>query len=218
MRRLLLGSAAATVVALASAAVVLAADPSKEKIELTAAGQAQAKAEVLRRKDVGSGWLGGAKKPDLSGTKCSYKPKQSDLVVIGAAETAWHQQGFEIESEAQVLRTPKMVRLDWQRTAVAPQVVPCLRESFEKQLGSSGKLVSVRRVSFPHVARLTTAFRLTIDVKTPSGTVPLESDFVALGQARNEISLSLLGPSAAKTVLRKAEVRLARLLAARLGP
>jgi hypothetical protein len=53
-------------------------------------------------------------------------------------------------------------------------------------------------------------------VKTGGGSVPVESDFVLLGKGRNEVSLSLFGPSAAKTILRKAELRLARLLVARM--
>lgn len=216
MKRLLLGSAAAALVASVSAAAVMAADPSKEQVALTAAGNAQAKAEVLRGKDLGQGWSGGAKKPDLTGLKCSYKPKQSDLAIVGAAETTWQRQGFEISSEAQVLRTPKMVRLDWQRTILAPQVVPCLRKSFQKQLGSSAKLASIRRIAFPHMAQYATAFRMIIDVKTGGGTVPVESDFVALGRGRNEISLSLFGPRAAKAVLQKAELKLARLVVARM--
>ena len=216
MKRLLLGAAAAAVVASISAGAVLAGDPTKEQVALTAAGNAHAKPEVLRRKDVGPGWSGGSRKPDLTGLHCSYKPKQSDLVIVGAAETTWHRQGFEIDSEAQVLRTPKMVRLDWQRTVVAPQVLACLRESFEKQLGSSGKLVSLRRVAVPQLATFARAFRITIDVKTSGGSIPVESDFVLLGQARNEISLSVLGPSAAKALLRKAELRLARVLVGRM--
>jgi hypothetical protein len=215
MRRFLLGAAVAAFVACVSAPAVLAADPSKEKVALTAAGNAQARAEVLRRTDVGQGWTGGAKKPDLTGLKCSYKPKQSDLVIVGAAETTWQRQGFEVDSEAQVLRTPRMVRLDWQRSVLAPQVLPCLRESFQKQLGSTAKLVSIRRIAFPHLAQYAAAFRMLIDVTAGGGKVPVESDFVALGRGRNEISLSLFGPSAAKAVLRKAELRLARVLVAR---
>ncbi|MFL5900569.1 MAG: hypothetical protein ACJ75S_05165, partial [Solirubrobacterales bacterium] len=74
-----------------AAALVLAgaAVADKEQIHLTAAGQQAARAAVMQRSDLGgaSGWTGGSKKPDLSGgTGCAnFQPKQSDLVLIGAA-------------------------------------------------------------------------------------------------------------------------------------
>ena len=87
----------------------------KEKVRLTTAGQAAARAIVLRRTDLGaaSGWSGGAKKPDLSQSMdcATYEPKQSDLVLVGAAQSVWKHTGLELESEAQVLQTPGMVRL-----------------------------------------------------------------------------------------------------------
>lgn len=208
-------------VALVAAAAVGAANPGKEKIALTAAGQKQAKAEVLLRSDVGPGWSGGPKKPKLSSTMpCSgYRPKQSDLVMIGAAETRWHVTGIEIESDAQVLRTPAMVRRDWRRTVLARQVMPCLRQGIKNSLKPSEKLISFRRVSFPHVARYTRAFRVIIDVTTSTGqVVPVEIDLLALGAGRNELTLSITGPKAAKAAQRSAELRFARTLASRLGP
>jgi hypothetical protein len=204
-------------VALVVTGAVLAANPSKEKIALTAAGKAQARAEVVRRADVGAGWSGGFKKPDLSSTMpCpNYRPKQSDLVLVGVAETSWRKQTFEIDSEAQVLRTAAMVRRDWKRTVLAPQVVPCLRQGFAKALGSKGKLVSFGRVAFPRVATYTRAFRVVAKVKTPLGSIPVEIEFLAFGTGRNELTLTLTGPKAARTALTHTEARLARLLARR---
>lgn len=207
-------------VGLLAAGVVLAATPNKEKIALTAAGQAHARAEVLRQGDLGAAWSGGSKKPNLSSTMpCkSYQPKQSDLVLIGAAETSWKTQGSQIESEAQVLRTAAMVSRDWQRTVLAPQVLPCLRQGFAKALGSNAKLVSFRRVAFPHVATYTRAFRAIASVTTQIGPVRVEIDFLAMGGGRNELTLTLTGPAAVKASMQRAEVRLARILAARLSP
>jgi hypothetical protein len=214
------GLTAVTVVALVAAGVALAADPSKEKIARTAAGNAQAKAEVVRKADVGSGWKGGFKKPDLSSSMpcTTYSPKQSDLVLIGAAETTFSRPALEVDSEAQVLRTPVMVHRDWQRTILAPQVVPCLRQGFTKALGAHAKLVSFRKVAFPRVAPLTRAFRLEANVATQFGPVPLEIDFVAMGSGRNELTLTLSGPTVARSSLHTLEVRLARALAGRARP
>jgi hypothetical protein len=146
---LLCASAAAGLVA---AGAAWASSPTKEKIAYTAADQAQAKAEVLRRSDLPGGWAGGKRKPDVSSTEpCAYRPRQNDLVLIGAAETDWRKPGSQVSSEAQVLRTAAMVRRDWQRTILAPQVVPCLRQGFEKtpRLGCDTRLVRPGRVSAP---------------------------------------------------------------------
>lgn len=204
--------------ALVAAGVVLAANPSKERIELTRAGQAQAKAEVLRRADVGSGWRGGFKKPDLSSTMagCNYRPKQSDLVLNGAAETTWQKQVSEIDSEAQVLRTPKMVRLDWQRTVLAPQVMPCLRKGFAKSLGANGKLVSFGRVAFPRLATYTRAYRAVADLTTALGKLRLDIELVVFGAGRNELTLTVSGLASTRASLRSTELRLARLLVSKL--
>jgi hypothetical protein len=204
---------------LVAAGVALAADPSKEKIAYTAVGQAKAKAEVLRQLDLGQGWAGGRKKPDVSSAlPCSYKPKQDDLVLIGAAESDWRRPGLEIDSEAQVLRTADMVMRDWRRTILAPQVVPCLRHGFQKSLGSTGALVSFGRTSFPHVAKLTQGFRAVIKVKQGTSSVPIEIDVLGLGAGRNEITLTVTGLAAARKALRTGELRLARKLASRMRP
>ena len=141
-----------------------AATADKEQIHLTAAGQKAARAAVMQRADLGdaTGWTGGAKKPDLSpGTGCAnFDPKQSDLVLIGAAETVFKHTGVEFDSEAQVLQTPAMVRLDWQRTVLSPQVLPCVRTNIQKHLAASERLVSVGRLAFPAVAPYTRAYRV----------------------------------------------------------
>lgn len=215
-RRVSFGLLAAVGVALISAGVVLAGNPSKEKIALTAAGNKQARAEVLHRADVGAGWSGGLRKPHLPATlHCSYRPRQSDLVVVGASESIWQKPGFVLDSGAQVLRTAAMVRKDWRRTVLAPPVTPCLRQSFAKSLGSAGKLVSFGRVAFPHVATRTRAYRAVADVKSSLGTVPLDIDFVAFGAGRNELNVTISGPKAARSSLKRIEIRWARLLARR---
>ncbi len=216
-RGALLGTSIAAV--LVTAGVAWASSPNKEKIAYTAAGQAKAKAEVLRQLDLGQGWVGGPRKPDVSSAlPCSYKPKQDDLVLIGAAESDWREPGLEIDSEAQVLRTADMVRSDWRRTILAPQVVPCLRHGFQKSLGSTGKLVSFGKISFPHVATLTQGFRAVLKVKQGSSFVPIEIDVVGFGAGRNEITLTLTGLVSVRKALHTAEIRLARQLSGRMRP
>ena len=209
---------AAAGVALVVVGAVLADNPTKEKIARTAAGDARARAEVLRRADFGKGWSGGFKKPDFSsGFRCSYKPKQSDLVLVGAARTTWHRPAaYEIDSEAQVLRTAAMVQRDWRRTVIAPQVLPCLRKTFTELLGSSGRLLSLRRTAFPHLTTYTRAFRVLATLGSGSNQERFESDIVALGADRNEVSLSLTAAGGNAAQLRAQELRLARALAHRM--
>lgn len=202
-------------VVLAVAGSVWAANPGKEKIALTPAGNAQAKAEVLHRADLGSGWSGGFKKPNLPATfRCSgYHPKQSDLVLIGAAEAMWDKGMLEVDDEAQVLRTAEMVRRDWRRTVTAPQVVPCLRQSLAKTARANhAKLVSLGRVAFPQVATYTRAFKAVIEKQG----IPIEIEFLLFGAGRSERSLTVTGLKSARTSLTRLELRLARLLAHRL--
>jgi len=213
LRRVPFGLFAAVVVALVSAGVVLAGNPAKEKIALTKAGNKLARAEVLHRADVGAGWAGGFKKPHLpAALKCSYRPKQSDLVVIGASESVWQKPGFVLDTISQVLRTAAMVGKDWRRTVIAPQVPSCLRRDLAKSLGASGKVISFGRLAFPHVAPRTRAFRAVVNVKSTVGTVPLVVDVVALDVGRNELNLTMSGPKKAGRSLKRVETHWARVL------
>ena len=175
---------------------------------------------VIKRADLGPvpGWTGGRKKATApSPIPCaSYNPKQSDLVVTGLSETQWKHSGLEFESDAQVLATPRMVRLDWRRTVFAPQVLPCMRSQFAKKDSAKEHFVSVRWVAFPRVARYTRAARLLVDVSTAGGKVRLMVDTVAFGRGRTEVSLTATAPQVAALAVRPAEIRLARLLAGRI--
>lgn len=216
-KRLLLVLGLAVVVGLVFVGVAVA---DKEKIALTKAGQSAARAAVIRRSDLGAatGWTGGARTPDLSGQMpcTSFHPKQSDLVLVGAAQTVWKHAGLELDSEAQVLKTPAMVQLDWRRTVLAPQMLPCMRSGLAKGLGSSARLVSLRPLPFPQLATYTHAYRALADVTVATGTVRVVVDMVLVGRGRTEITLSVTAPAAGAGAAGAAEITLARLLAARI--
>lgn len=196
------------------------ASAGREKVHLTAAGRAAARAVVVQRGDLGTTgrWTGGARTPDLSSAiPCAgYQPRQSDLVLIGAAKTVWKSTGLQFESEAQVLQTPAMVRLDWKRSVLAPKVLPCLRRGLARALPTTETLVSFRRTSFPRVSTYARANRALIDVKTANGTVRVMVDIALIGRGRTEITLITTAPLAAARVVEAAEIRLARRLAARI--
>jgi hypothetical protein len=219
--RLIVLFAAATLAALTLALGGRSALADKEQIHLTAADQAFARAAVLKKADLGTvgTWTGGTVKPDLgSSPPCgSFEPKQSDLVLTGAAETKWRQPGIEFDSEAQVLRAAQMVSLDWQRTVMAPQLLPCLRTVLAKNAGSSTQIVSVRRIAFPRISQYTAAIRVVLDVKIGTSPVPVRAfvDLVFVGRGRTEISLTTTALFLNDKITRAAEARLALILAAR---
>jgi hypothetical protein len=189
------------------------------RIQLSASGQSAARAAVIKRADLGAagGWVGGVTQPDLSQTlKCpSYRPKQSDLIVIGAAASTWKNSGLQLYSVAQVLRTPEMVRLDWQRTVLDPRVLPCVRGALAKEFGTAAQLVSFRRIVFPRIADSTRAYRAVADAKTSAGSVRIMYDIVLVASGRTEITLTAAAPMSTAESIAAAEVRLARVLAAR---
>jgi hypothetical protein len=214
-----LGGAAAALLLVCAAPAAGAGDPGKEQIRLNAADQAAARAAVVHRADLGSstGWRGGPIKPDLSPpTTCAkFHPKQSDLVLTGVAETQFKHVGLQIDSEAQVLQTAQMVRLDWQRTVKAPAAVRCLRTKLTKALGSHAVLQSFREFAVPRIATFSTGFRAIVSVQANGASVQVMDEIILVGRGRTEITLSAVSPLAARGAVSAANLRLARILASR---
>ena len=208
---------AIAVVAVTAAAAVSAGD-GKEQIKLNPADQAAARAVLVRRSDLGSSaWQGGRVKPDLSaGPTCpNYHPKRSDLVITGAAKAAFRRSALEFDSAAEVLKTRRMVALDWRRSVLAPGAVSCLRQTMSNGLGSGAKVVSFRKLPFPHLSTYTAFFRGVIVVDAQGQTARVLADIVLVGRRRTEITLSVAGPAGAKNAISAAERRLARVLISR---
>jgi hypothetical protein len=109
-----------------------------------------------------------------------------------------------------------MVTLDWQRTVLAPQLLPCLRSGLGKSVGTSARVVSVRRIAFPHVATYANAIRVLVDVPTTSAKVRVFVDVVVVGRGRTEITLTTTAPLLLDASVRPAEIRLAKILVARV--
>jgi hypothetical protein len=217
-RSLVLIAPVISALAMSGAAGAHGAD--KEKIQLTTAGQAAARAALLTRADLGStsGWTGGPKKPDLSSTPpcANFDPKQSDLTLNGAAEAVYkHAAGIQFRSNVQVLETAHMVALDWQRSVLAPQLLTCMRSGLAKSVGSRARVVSVERIAIPKLATYAAAFRAVIDL-TAAHHIRVMVDVVLVGRGRTEVTLTTTAPFASVGTIGPAEIRLARLLAARI--
>jgi hypothetical protein len=222
MRRLALTALFAALLAGVTSAVASSAlqsgTPNREQVHLNRADQAAARAAVLRRGDLGSGWTGGARKPAPPSTvTCpGYEPKQSDLVLTGAAEARFQHTGLVLQTDAQVLKTRAMVARDWQRSVADPRASSCLRHMLSSQLPSNERLVSFGRRAFPTLAKYAAAYRMLVRVHAQGQSVLVVVDLVVVGRSRTELTLTMSAPAAARKAIPAAEVRVARALLARV--
>lgn len=211
---LLIGVLAAVFAAAASAAT----GPIEPR-HYTGADQALARSIVLKRTDLNAAvaWQGGSVAPDTtpSPTCPNFDPKVSDLVITGDAEAkfSYPTAGVVLDSEAQILRSANMVRLDWQRSLEPPTMLPCLRSLLRKQLPAGEKFVSLTRLAVPHLATYSAGIRIVLDVR---GKVRVMLDSLYFGSGRTELSLTTTAryKSAASTLA--AELTLAQAIVHRL--
>jgi hypothetical protein len=208
------------VATLAAAGAAFAGNGDKQQIRFNAADQAAARAATMRSSDLDAGWTGGTRKPDLSpGPSCAnFNPKRSDLVLTGAAATDYSAPSDirSVSTEVQVLKTARMVALDWRRTVLAPGLLSCLRSFITKGMPPGTTVVSVAKLSFPHVAQYSAAFRVVLDVTASGQTVRIVIDEILIGARRTEITLSSLDFAAHASGALAAETVWARKLAARI--
>jgi hypothetical protein len=115
-----------------------------------------------------------------------------------------------IASRVTIMKTPRMAQLSWQRTAIAPGVVACLRK---REPGE--KLISVKRLPFAKLAPRTTRIRRVVEISGPYGTLRLTSDFITLSRGRTEYSLVISVPERDLPVLNESGVGLAELMLSR---
>jgi hypothetical protein len=207
----------------AALAIVPAAQAGggQEQTHLTASGQAAAAAAVMTLDDLNApaGWKGGPTKPDLSpAAPCAgFTPKQSDLVRTGAAQSVFGDStGISFDSEAQVLRSAKMLILDWKRTVLDVGATKCLRSRMVRQITTTKRtFIAFGRLSFPSVTKRTRAFRVIYDDKIGTKTTRRFTDLVFIGTARTELFIGTAASLAQSSFVVPAEIRLAQRLVAR---
>ena len=112
-------------------------------------------------------------------------------------------------SSTDVLKTARMVALDWQRSVKTA--------GFKCALSHAGvRNVSASQVAFPKLTPLANAFRATYDQKAGGQTVRVMVEFAAVGKGRSELSVAEFRPLPASTSSLHADVvRLARLMVSR---
>jgi hypothetical protein len=185
----------------------------------TKADQAAARRIVLTKRNMGRGWNGGPKNPDLSPSeKCAdFRPKESDLVTTGLAESEFrHLGGAWVHTRVEVMQTPRMVRLEWKRNFEHPNVLRCLRRIAARSNREAGhRFVSLRAMPFPNLAPYVKRYRSVQTVRRNGRSIPTLVDVVFLGVGRYELALSLAAPLASRRAADQAEVRVARILLTR---
>jgi hypothetical protein len=209
--------------ALAGAAAVALAGGGPQ-IKYTGADQSAARAAVIHRSDLpGAGWYGYFQRPataELYPNVCGkFQPDDSDLVVTGADTSTWANPNdplSTITSKAIVLKTPHMTRLDWRRTQQPSPAAACDAYVLTQGLAAAkipGKLISYRRVAFPHVAGRTVAYRYIYAYSRGKPTIRLVVYVVYADSGRTKIWLAALS---AESFLNSGYVaRLARILVGR---
>lgn len=214
MVRLLLAVASALV--LAGTAAAGTADHNQ--VKLTTKDQAAAKHIVLKSADLGGAWTGGYVKPDLNDTLvcANYHPKQSDLVLTGAAESKFGVTGAQLDSVAQVFKTPTMVETDWKRSVLNPQLQSCLKTTLAGNLSATQKLVSLGRVAFPEGHGIHgREYRLVIEESSSGTPVRGILDLIVFSRGRSELSLTTVGSYADRANISKVERVLAGIMLTR---
>jgi hypothetical protein len=188
----------------------------KQPIRFNAADQAAAKAITLKAADLGAGWKGGAKKPELNpDNPCTMK--RSDLVLTGAASSEFKTPGAAISSESNVLQSPAMVTADWKRTVENATFMACTRSVYMKSDEANVRVVSFTKLAFPKLTRYTARYRVVADYGASGETVRVLVDLIFLGQGRSEISLVVSTPYADRAAADGAERRLAQILVRRIA-
>jgi hypothetical protein len=214
MSRLLLAVLGALV--LAGTAAARTADHNQ--VKLTTKDQIAAKQIVLNAADLGGAWAGGYVKPDLNDALvcANYHPKQNDLVLTGAAESKFAVRGAQLDSVAQVFRTPTMVETDWKRSVLNPQLVSCLRTTLSGNLSSTQKLVSLTRLPFPEGHGIHgREYRLVLDEAASGTSVRGILDLIVFSRGRSELSLTTIGSYADRANVSKVERVLAGIMLTR---
>jgi hypothetical protein len=207
--------------ALALLVAVPAAAGDHLQWKLTAAGNAAARRVALTRSDIppGPGWTSHTTTSTASSNPAcgTYRPKQSDLVGVGQVDVEWSHTGLHLASEVTLLKTGRMVRLDWQRAVGSPRFLGCARTAAQRTSDPSLHFVSLVRMPFPRVATYVSAFRVTFDHRRDDGTMErLISDVVFIGKARTELTLTVLAARSHAASLPAIEEILARRMVGRM--
>jgi hypothetical protein len=210
------------VAALALVGPALAADGQPRKA-LTKKDQATARSIVLKRGDLGTGFVPQKRSDDdglPKGARCEALD-ESDLTVTGDADSPDFRLAngpafVTVGSTAQVYRTLREANASWNRGTSA-ETARCLADIVRLSAPSGQKItvVSSKRVPFPEVAPKATAFRLVLTIAIGDQRVRAYVDAIVLQHGR--VQSGLLFTSVGAPVGKSDQVALASVVAKRLA-
>ena len=207
---------AAALVSLLCATAALADAPA---VKISKADQAKAVAALLRRSDLGAGWIGGAVAPSpLTPPNCpGFNPKESDLTVTGHADARFTFASgvLELDQDVQVLATSADVEKDFHRT-ISPQLGDCLAyqlaQAAETSPGRDGD-----EIPFPATGSVSAVYHARVTVRSGKAEGTLLSDYVFFGEGRVEYEFTIIAPVGAGSQLPLFELNLAQILLKQAG-
>jgi hypothetical protein len=191
MRLVLALLAAGVLAATASAAAV-------PRVEHTSAGMKAASSSLLHMADLGTGWTATPATSNVGvRVNCAgFRPKQSDLVEAGSAESPSFKRGAVgpyVVQRTSVYATPAHAKTFWDR-AVKPAVLNCLvadlRRGFARQ-GGSIAVTSQQPLSLAGLRDRAAAYRVVTTVVTKTNRLKLYYDVVLIGKGRSVTLLTL---------------------------
>ena len=191
------------------------ADHLEPTERIRAVDAARARAMLLRRADLGTGYVV-ERTSDLDPHVTCKALDLSDLVVTGEAISPRWSREFQITgSSTAVYATGADGEAAWRRgTSLAG--MRCLRDEFRNAFARQGEAVRVvlRPIAFPKLASARVAYRLVLSGAMP-GPPLAYLDFVVLKQGRAQAVLLFAGVLAPPD--RAREIVLARVVAARMA-
>jgi hypothetical protein len=215
-------SLVAALAALALAGSALAAD-GQPRHALTKKGQDIARSIVLKRGDLGQGFVAQPRPKDDTlpkGARCDALD-ESDLTVTGDADSPDFRLAsgpvfVTIGSTAQVYRTVREANASWRRGTSA-QTATCLADIVRLSAPAARKLsvVSSKRQPFQRVAPKTVAYRVVLSFPVQGQRIRFYVDVIIMQRGR--IQAGLLFSSVGVPVDRSEQVVLARRLADRIA-
>ena len=190
---------------------------------LTKADQQKARSVVLKRSDLGPGFVAQKRSGDETlprGARCAALD-ESDLTVTGDVDSPDYRlvsgSGFlTVGSTAQVYRTLREANASWRRGTHA-QTATCLADivRLTAPKGRKVTIVSARRRAFPNLAPKSAAYRIVASFAVDGRRIRVFVDVIILQDRR--IQTGLLFSSVGAPVARSEQVALATVVARRLA-
>jgi hypothetical protein len=189
--RILLAIAVVALV-VSSVAAAAAVDPRAPRQAHTTADTKRAKAIVLRRSDLATGWK--LDPPPKSDPPCTAGPDESKLVQTAKVDPSftWKDGVTSVGSDVDIFRTSAEALTDW-RASTLSLVATCLLQAARHGAAKTMhvRIVSTSTLPAPKGAERSLHYRFVFGFRT-ANSANLVIDFVALGRGPVTVVLHTL--------------------------